>query len=115
MFNPEKTINKILGKKERILKQNNLAEFKIVWFSFTVNELMRESFNEFIKLLKLYSTKLELYSKGPKVSYIKMETDNKSWKNAKLQYKLSYWVMYHPINLLSKKPNISDYDLVEEL
>ena len=88
--------------------------FKTIWFSINGNEMMKEDMKMIIGLLKPYSTELNLYNNGSKISYLKIETDTKTWSNNNLQRQLSSWVFYHPINKLYQKPkNISEHDLID--
>ena len=84
------------------------------WFSINGNEMMKEDMKMLVGLLKPYSTELNLYNNGSKMSYLELQTDTKTWSNDNLQRQLSGWVFYHPVTLLYHKPkNISEHDLID--
>ncbi len=84
-----------------------------MWLSIRSNEMMRDSMKAFIKELKEFNIAYESYGAQRRI-YLKI-TEDFSVKNEYVRFRewLYRWMDYHPISMVKRPKNISDYDRVD--
>lgn len=80
---------------------------RVQWLSINGNEMMRDTYNAFIKWLRSTGVKVEGFTTGGRMIYIKI-TGSPSVMNG-MKSALGEWCYYNPINRLKNKP--SEYNM----
>jgi hypothetical protein len=112
-------MNEIKTKKET----SKSDIIKSLWISIDASEMMRESMKSFIKFLNDSQVKYRTFSVGNDKIYMELLLPHKDImvngamvdKNPEFNKEMGEWVYYNPINVLRKKPNMSHYDILEDM
>lgn len=86
----------------------NLKLSKSLWLAVKSNEMLRDSMHAFVRELKSGGTDYVSYATTGKYVYIEILNPNENVKQI-----IHSWTIYHPITILKKRPNVSDYDRVD--